>query len=91
VKLDREAEKAVALMIRGAFFYAATAKVLNAVYQTLQGRLALETRETDRPFVLAALVQGISTVATFLAWRAARPAQQARWPRSVDRVVALHR
>ena len=78
VKVDEEALKAVARITEGEYFYAATAKDLNAVYQALQGRLALETRETELSFVLAALMMGISMVAMFLAWKGARPLQQVR-------------
>ncbi len=61
------------------------------MYQDPQRRLALETRETERPFVLAAPMVGISMVAMFLAWRGARPMQQARWLKSVGLAVASPR
>lgn len=72
-------------------FYAATATDLNAVYQALQGHPALETRETEPFFVLAALMLGISVIAMFLAWRGALPVQRARWLKSADRAVASPR
>ena len=75
----------------GENFYAATATDLNAVYQALQGHPALETRETEPFFVLAALMMGISMIAMFLAWRGARPVQRARWLKSADRAVASPR
>lgn len=59
--------------------------------QALQARLILETRETERPSALDVLVLGILLVAMFLAWRGARPLQQARGLKSVDRVVASPR
>ena len=75
----------------GENFYAATEKDLNAVYQALQDHPALETRETELAFVLAALMLGISMVAMFLAGRDARPMQQARWLKSVECAVASPR
>ena len=48
------------------------------MYPALQGRLVLETRETERSFVLAALMLGISMIAMFLIWRGARSMRQAR-------------
>ena len=61
------------------------------MYQALQSRQALETRETELSFVLAALMLGILMVAMFLAWRGARPMQRARWLKPVDRAVASPR
>ena len=91
VKIDEEALKAVARITEGENFYAATEKHLNAVYQTLPGHPALETRETELSFVLVALMLGISMIAIFLAWRGARPVQRARWLKSADRAVASPR
>ena len=65
----------------GENFYAATEKDLNAVYQALQDHPALETRETEPFFVLAALMLGISVIAMFLAWRGAPSFLCVTWER----------
>ncbi len=47
VRLDEETLKAIAKMTGGEYFHAGTAQDLHKVYETLNTRLALETRETE--------------------------------------------
>jgi len=47
VRLDEETLKAIAKMTAGEYFHAGTAQDLHKVYETLNARIALETRETE--------------------------------------------
>lgn len=47
VRLDEETLKAIAKMTGGEYFHAGTAQDLRKVYETLNARIALETRETE--------------------------------------------
>jgi Ca-activated chloride channel family protein len=78
VKVDEETLKAVARITEGEYFYAASAEELVGAYRKLQGRLALETRETELSFVAAALMLGLSLVAIGLALRGARASGRSR-------------
>jgi Ca-activated chloride channel family protein len=57
VRLDEETLKAVAKVTGGEYFHAGTASDLKKVYETLNTRIALETRETE----ISALFVGAST------------------------------
>ena len=47
VRLDEASLKAIAEMTRGEYFYAGNAADLKKVYQTLNTKLVMETRETE--------------------------------------------
>lgn len=63
VRLDEETLKQVANLTRGEYFYAGTATDLNKVYETLNTRLILETRETE----VSALVSALAALLALLA------------------------
>ncbi len=63
VRLDEETLKQVASLTRGEYFYAGTATDLNKVYETLNTRLILETRETE----VSALVSALAALLALLA------------------------
>jgi len=73
VKVDEEALKAVARITEGEYFYAASAQDLLAVYRKLQGKLALETRETELSFGAAGLMLLLSALALLWASVRSRP------------------
>jgi Ca-activated chloride channel family protein len=55
VRLDEESLKTIAELTRGEYFYAGTAVDLKKVYQTLNAKLVLETRQTEITALFAAL------------------------------------
>lgn len=63
VRLDEDTLKQVASLTRGEYFYAGTATDLNKVYETLNTRLILETRETE----ISALVSALAALLALLA------------------------
>jgi len=63
VRLDEDTLKQVASVTRGEYFYAGTATDLNKVYETLNTRLILETRETE----ISALVSALAALLALLA------------------------
>lgn len=63
VRLDEDTLKQVASLTKGEYFYAGTATDLNKVYETLNTRLILETRETE----ISALVSAIAALLALLA------------------------
>lgn len=63
VRLDEDTLKQVASLTKGEYFYAGTATDLNKVYETLNTRLILETRETE----VSALVSAIAALLALLA------------------------
>lgn len=63
VRLDEDTLKQVASLTRGEYFYAGTATDLNKVYETLNTRLILETRETE----ISALVSAFAALLALLA------------------------
>jgi len=63
VRLDEEALKTIADITRGGYFYASNASELNTVYQSLNARLSLETRQAE----VTALFAGAAAVMALLA------------------------
>jgi len=63
VRLDEDTLKQVASLTKGEYFYAGTATDLNKVYETLNTRLILETRETE----ISALVSAVAALLALLA------------------------
>ncbi len=55
VRLDEESLKTIANLTRGEYFYAGTAVDLKKVYETLNAKLVLETRQTEITALFAAL------------------------------------
>ena len=55
VRLDEESLKTIADLTRGEYFYAGTAVDLRKVYQTLNAKLVMETRQTEVTALFAAL------------------------------------
>ncbi|MEK9775755.1 MAG: VWA domain-containing protein [Quisquiliibacterium sp.] len=76
VRVDEETLKAVARITEGEYFYAGSAQDLMAVYRKLQGKLALETRQTELSFVLAGLMLLLSLIAIAIAWQGQRVLRQ---------------
>ena len=66
VRLDEEALKTIANVTRGEYFYANNAMDLRKVYESLNTRLALETRQTEITAFLAAAAALITLLAAFL-------------------------
>jgi Ca-activated chloride channel homolog len=66
VRLDEDALKTIADMTHGAYFHASNATGLNTVYQSLNTRLSLETRQVEITSLLAAAAGIVALVAAFL-------------------------
>ncbi|HEY2970055.1 MAG TPA: VWA domain-containing protein [Casimicrobiaceae bacterium] len=66
VRLDEESLKTIANLTHGEYFYAGTAMDLKKVYESLNTRLALETRQTEITALLAAAAAVITLLAAFL-------------------------
>ncbi len=66
VRLDEETLKAIARITGGEYFHAGTAADLRKVYETLNARIALETRETEVSALLAAGAVALLLVAALL-------------------------
>jgi Ca-activated chloride channel homolog len=63
VRLDEESLKAIADITRGEYFYAGTAVDLKKVYETLNAKLVLETRQTEITALFAALAAVFAVLA----------------------------
>jgi Ca-activated chloride channel homolog len=66
VRLDEESLKTIANVTRGEYFYAGTAVDLKKVYETLNAKLVLETRQTEITALFAALAALLSVAAAGL-------------------------
>jgi Ca-activated chloride channel homolog len=66
VRLDEDALKSIADITRGGYFYASNAAELNAVYQSLNSRLSLETRQAEITALLAGAAALIALLAAVL-------------------------
>ena len=66
VRLDEETLKAIAKMTGGEYFHAGTAADLHKVYETLNARIALETRETEISALLVAGAAALLLLAALL-------------------------
>jgi Ca-activated chloride channel family protein len=66
VRLDEESLKTIANVTHGEYFYASNAMDLKKVYESLNTRLALETRQTEVTALLAAGAALITLLAAFL-------------------------
>lgn len=66
VRLDEDALKTIADITRGGYFYASNAAELNTVYQSLNSRLSLETRQAEITALLAAAAALMAVVAAWL-------------------------
>jgi Ca-activated chloride channel family protein len=66
VRLDEDALKSIADITRGGYFYASNAAELNTVYQSLNSRLSLETRQAEITALLAAVAALMALVAAWL-------------------------
>ncbi|MBM3368141.1 MAG: VWA domain-containing protein [Betaproteobacteria bacterium] len=66
VRLDEETLKQVANLTRGEYFYAGSATDLNKVYETLNTRLILETKETEVSALVSAFAALLALVAGVL-------------------------
>jgi len=63
VRLDEESLKTIADITRGEYFYAGTAVDLKKVYETLNTKLVLETRQTEVTALFAALAAVFAVLA----------------------------
>jgi Ca-activated chloride channel family protein len=66
VRLDEDSLKTIADITRGGYFYASNAADLNTVYQSLNTRLSVETRQTEITALLAAAAAVAALVAASL-------------------------
>ena len=66
VRLDEESLKTIANVTHGEYFYASNAMDLKKVYESLNTRLSLETRQTEVTALLAAAAAVITLLAAFL-------------------------
>jgi Ca-activated chloride channel family protein len=66
VRLDEETLKAIAKMTGGEYFHAGTAADLHKVYETLNTRIALETRETEISALFVASAAGLLLLGALL-------------------------
>jgi Ca-activated chloride channel family protein len=66
VRLDEETLKAIARMTGGEYFHAGTAADLRKVYEALNARIALETRETEISALLVAAAVALLLMAALL-------------------------
>jgi Ca-activated chloride channel family protein len=66
VRLDEESLKTIANVTYGEYFYASNAMDLKKVYESLNTRLALETRQTEVSALFAAAAAVITLLAAFL-------------------------
>jgi len=66
VRLDEESLKTIADLTRGEYFYAGTAVDLKKVYETLNAKLVLETRQTEITALFAALAAVFAVLAAGL-------------------------
>jgi Ca-activated chloride channel homolog len=66
VRLDEESLKEVARLTKGEYFYAGNATDLKKVYQSLNSRFVMETKEEEITALFAAAAAGIALVAGLL-------------------------
>jgi len=66
VRLDEETLKAIAKMTGGEYFHAGTATDLHKVYETLNTRIALETRETEISALFVGAAAGLLLLGALL-------------------------
>jgi len=69
-RLDEDTLKAVANITNAEYFYAGNALDLKKVYQSLNSRIVLQTKETEITALFAAVAAGLAVIAAFLsiAW-----------------------
>ena len=66
VRLDEESLKTIANVTHGEYFYASNAADLKKVYESLNTRIALETRQTEITALLAAAAALVALLSAFL-------------------------
>ena len=66
VRLDEEALKTIANVTRGEYFYAGTATDLKKIYQSLNSKLVMETKDQEVTALFAAAAALLALVAAFL-------------------------
>jgi Ca-activated chloride channel family protein len=66
VKLDEEALKNIAQVTRAEYFFADNAVDLKRIYDSLNARISLETKQTEITALLAAAAAALSLVSGFL-------------------------
>ncbi len=66
VRLDEESLKTIADITRGEYFYAGTAMDLKKVYETLNAKLVLETKQTEITALFAAVAAVLAVLAAGL-------------------------
>jgi Ca-activated chloride channel family protein len=65
-RLDEETLRAVANITQAEYFYAGNASDLKKIYQTLNSRIVLQTKETEITALFAAVGAALAVVAAFL-------------------------
>ena len=66
VRLDEDSLKNIANVTRGEYFYAGTAVDLKNVYDALNSKIVLETRETEITALFAAAAGALALIAAML-------------------------
>ncbi len=66
VKLDEDTLKKIAEATRAEYFFASSGPDLNKIYESLNARLSLETRQTEITALLAAAAAALSLLSAFL-------------------------
>ena len=66
VRLDEDSLKKIAEATHGEYFYASNSPELKKIYESLNTRLALETRQTEITALLAAAAAVLSLLSAFL-------------------------
>ena len=66
VRLDEEALKTIANVTRGEYFYAGTATDLKKIYDGMNSRMVLETKEMEVSALFSAVAAALALVAAML-------------------------
>jgi Ca-activated chloride channel family protein len=66
VRLDEDALKMIANITRGEYFYAGTATDLKKIYQNLNSKVVLETKDQEVTALFAAAAAALALGAAFL-------------------------
>ena len=66
VRLDEDSLKQIANITRGDYFYAGTATDLKKIYQGLNSKIVMETKDTEVTALFAAAAALLALIAAFL-------------------------
>ena len=66
VRLDEDALKQIANVTRGEYFFAGTAKDLKKIYEGMNSRMVLETKEMEVSSIFSAVAAALALIAALL-------------------------